>query len=71
MGFRAAARIASEAGKAPDEVVRELVASHLEHDEWFRLEVGKALASLDQGKTVHTRTCAARWTESSVRDWVP
>jgi len=45
-------RIASQAGKAPDEVVREVVASYLDHEEWFRQEVGKGLASLDQGKTV-------------------
>jgi predicted transcriptional regulator len=44
--------IASQTGKGPDEVVRELVASYLDHDEWFRQEVGKGLASLDQGKTV-------------------
>jgi len=45
-------QIASQAGKAPDEIVRELVAGCLDHDEWFRQEVGKGLASLDQGKTV-------------------
>ena len=45
-------RIASQTGKGPDEVVRELVAKYLDHDEWFRQEVGKGLASLDQGKTV-------------------
>jgi predicted transcriptional regulator len=45
-------RIASQNGKRPDEVVRELVASYLEHDEWFKREVGKGLASLDQGKSV-------------------
>lgn len=45
-------QIASQSGKAPDEVVREFVASCLEHDEWFRQEVGKGLASLDRGKTV-------------------
>ena len=44
--------IASQTGKGPDEVVRELVASYIDHDEWFRQEVGKGLASLDQGKTV-------------------
>ena len=46
------ARIASESGKGPDEVVRELVANSLDHDEWFRQEVSKGLASLDRGKTV-------------------
>jgi len=45
-------RIASHAGKRPDEIVRELVASYLDHDEWFKKEVGKGLASLDQGRTV-------------------
>jgi predicted transcriptional regulator len=45
-------RIASEAGKGPDEVVRELVANYLDHDEWFRQEVAKGLASLDRGRFV-------------------
>jgi len=45
-------RIASQTGKGPDGVVRELVANYLDHDEWFRQEVGKGLASLDHGKTV-------------------
>jgi predicted transcriptional regulator len=42
--------IASKAGKGPDEVVRELVANYLDHDLWFRQEVTKGLASLDEGK---------------------
>ena len=44
-------RIASESGKAADQVVQELVANYLDHDEWFRQEVAKGLASLDQGKS--------------------
>jgi len=44
--------IASQTGKGPDEVVRELVANYLDHDQWFRLEVAKGIASLDQGKFV-------------------
>ena len=35
------ARIASEAGKAADQVVQELVASYADHDEWFKREVQK------------------------------
>ncbi len=46
------ARIASEAGKAANQVVQELVAGYLDHDEWFRREVQKGLASLDSGKFV-------------------
>jgi predicted transcriptional regulator len=45
-------RIASEAGKAADQVVQELVADYLDHDEWFKREVQKGLASLDRGKFV-------------------
>ncbi len=46
------ARIASEAGKAADQVVQELVADYLDHDEWFKREVQKGLTSLDGGEFV-------------------
>ena len=46
------ARIAAEAGKAADQVVRELVVDYVDHDEWFKGEVQKGLASLDDGKFV-------------------
>jgi predicted transcriptional regulator len=46
------ARIASEEGKAASQVVQELVASYLDHDEWFRRGVQKGLASLGSGKFV-------------------
>jgi predicted transcriptional regulator len=46
------ARIASEEGKGAGQVVQELVANYLVHDEWFRLEVQKGLASLDAGRFV-------------------
>ena len=45
-------RIASRTGKEVDQVVKELVAIYLDHDEWFREEVEKGLASLDRGKSV-------------------
>jgi predicted transcriptional regulator len=45
-------RIASKTGKGPDEVVRELVASYVDYDEWFRHQVEQGLASLDKGKSV-------------------
>ncbi len=46
------ARAAAEAGKEPGELVQELVTDYLAHDEWFRAEVAKGLASLDAGKHV-------------------
>ena len=45
-------QIASQTGKGLDEVVRELVANYLEHDEWFRQKVETGLASLESGKSV-------------------
>lgn len=49
------ARIASQAGKAPDEVVRELVASYLDHD-----ELSSALASVPvEEEEVTAETAAA------------
>lgn len=46
------AKIASESGKAANQVVQELVADYLNHDEWFKGEVQKGLDSLDSGKFV-------------------
>jgi predicted transcriptional regulator len=46
------ARIAAETGKAANQVVQELVASYVNHDEWFKQEVQKGLDSLDGGKFV-------------------
>ncbi|MGB8064406.1 MAG: hypothetical protein WCF26_21135 [Candidatus Sulfotelmatobacter sp.] len=46
------ARIASETGKPADQVVQELVADYLDHNEWFRREVQKGMDSLDSGKFV-------------------
>lgn len=46
------ARIASEAGKATNQIVQELVANYVDHDEWFKREVQKGLDSLDSGKFV-------------------
>jgi len=45
-------RIAAQTGKGADQVVRELVASYLDYDEWFRQEVGKGIASLEHGKSL-------------------
>ena len=45
-------RVASQTGKDADQLVQELVASYFDHDEWFKQEVEKGLASLDRGKFV-------------------
>lgn len=45
-------QIASESGKAANQVVEELVANYIDHDAWFKQEVNKGLLSLDAGKFV-------------------
>ncbi|MEO8725219.1 MAG: hypothetical protein ABI383_03770 [Acidobacteriaceae bacterium] len=42
-------QIASQTGRGTDEFVQESVKSHIDHEEWFRREVEKGLASLDRG----------------------
>ena len=43
---------ASQTGKGPGELVLELVANYLDHDQWFRQQVEKGIASLDGGKFI-------------------
>jgi predicted transcriptional regulator len=45
-------QIASQTGKALSQVVKELVANYIDHDEWFKQEVAKGVASLDRGQSV-------------------
>jgi predicted transcriptional regulator len=45
-------QIASQTGKRAEQVVQELVANYFDHDEWFRREVQKGIASLDCGNAV-------------------
>lgn len=45
-------RVASQTGKAADQVVQELVANYFDHDEWFRQEAQKGITSLDSGKSI-------------------
>lgn len=45
-------QIATQTGRAANQIVQELVTNYLDHEEWFRKEVGKGLASLDDGRSV-------------------
>jgi predicted transcriptional regulator len=45
-------RIASERGCSADQLVQEIVEAYLDHDRWFREEVQKGLAQLDNGERV-------------------
>lgn len=45
-------RAASESGRGPEQLVREVVQTYVEHDLWFKAEVKKGLAQLDRGEFV-------------------
>jgi predicted transcriptional regulator len=45
-------RVAARQGRPAQQVVQELVETYLDHEDWFRQEVGKGLASLDRGESV-------------------
>jgi len=53
-------RAASERGRTVDQLVQEIVEAYLDHDKWFRVEVQKGLAQLDNGASVSHDEVVAR-----------
>jgi predicted transcriptional regulator len=53
-------RAATERGRAADQLVQEIVEAYLDHDKWFRSEVQKGLARLDNGQSVSHDEVVAR-----------
>ena len=53
-------RVASESGRGPEQLVQEIVQSYLDHDAWFKSEVRKGLAQLDNGEFIGHDEVAAR-----------
>ena len=53
-------RVASETGRGAEEVVRELVESYVEHDQWFRQQVQIGLDQLDRGGFIDHEEVVAR-----------
>ncbi len=45
-------RVASESGRGPEQLVQEIVQTYLDHDAWFKAEVQKGLAQLDNGEFI-------------------
>ena len=45
-------RLAAETGRTVDQVALDLLASSIDHDEWFRAEVEKGRASASEGRLV-------------------
>ncbi|HET9182692.1 MAG TPA: hypothetical protein VFP59_11205 [Candidatus Angelobacter sp.] len=53
-------RVAAATRREAEEIVRDVVQSYLDHDEWFRNEVGKGLRELDEGNSLGTEDVVKR-----------
>jgi predicted transcriptional regulator len=53
-------RLAAETGRSADQVALDLLASSVDHDEWFRAEVEKGRAAAADGKLLEHDDVAAR-----------
>lgn len=53
-------RLAAETGRTADQVALDLLASSMDHDEWFRAQVEKGRAAAREGRTIEHDDVAAR-----------
>jgi predicted transcriptional regulator len=53
-------RLAAETGRTTDQVALDLLASSIDHDEWFRSEVEKGRASAREGRMLEHDDVVAR-----------
>jgi predicted transcriptional regulator len=53
-------RLAAQTGRTVDQVTLDLLASSMEHDEWFRSEVEKGRAAAREGRLLEHDDAAAR-----------
>ena len=51
---------ASVSGRDPEQLVQEIVQTYLDHDLWFKAEVRKGLAQLDNGEFIDHDEVVAR-----------
>jgi predicted transcriptional regulator len=54
------ARLATETGRSIDQVALDLLATSIDHDDWFRNEVEKGRASGREGRLLEHDDVAAR-----------
>ena len=53
-------RLAAETGRPVDQVALDLLASSVDHDEWFRLEVEKGRVAAREGRLIEHDEVASR-----------
>jgi len=54
------ARLATETGRSVDQVALDLLASSIDHNEWFRTEVEKGRATAREGRLLEHDDVVAR-----------
>ena len=54
------ARLAAESGRTADQVALDLLASSVDHDEWFRAEIEKGRPAAREGRLIEHDDVAAR-----------
>jgi predicted transcriptional regulator len=54
------ARLGAETGRTADQVALDLLASSIDHDEWFRAEVEKGRTAAGEGRLIEHDDVAAR-----------
>jgi predicted transcriptional regulator len=53
-------RLAAETGRTADQVALDLLASSMDHDDWFRAEIENGRAAADEGRLLEHNDVAAR-----------
>ena len=53
-------RIAADTGRPAEQIVNDLVQTYVDHDQWFRQEVQKGIAQLNQGQSMEHEDVIAR-----------
>jgi predicted transcriptional regulator len=53
-------QMAAESGRDAEELVQDLVQNYIDHDQWFRQEVGKGRAQLDRGEFLDHKEVVSR-----------
>jgi predicted transcriptional regulator len=53
-------RMAAKSGRSFEQMIQELVQNCIDHDQWFRQEVGKGQAQLDRGEFINHDEVVAR-----------
>jgi predicted transcriptional regulator len=53
-------RIAADTGRPAEQIVKDLVRTYVDHDQWFRQEVQKGIAQPNQGQSMEHEDVIAR-----------